>query len=44
MEPWLVASLVVDMNIQYISISKTRSVANVGSVFGCGYEYSIFNI
>ena len=39
MEPWLVASLVVDMNIQYISILKKRSVANVGSEFGCENEY-----
>ena len=42
MEPWLVASLVVDMNIKqikHITILKKRSVANVGSEFGCGNEY-----
>ena len=35
-------AMVVDMNIKqikHITILKKRSVANVGSEFGCGNEY-----
>ena len=40
--PWLVASLVVKMNIQYSIFSnseKTGDGAMVGSEFGCENEY-----
>ena len=39
MEPWLVASLVVNINVKQIVILRKGSVANVCSEFGCENEY-----
>ena len=39
MEPMLVASLVVKMNIEHVYIKKKGDGANVGSEFGCENEY-----
>ena len=39
MQPWLVASLAVIMNIEHVKIKKIRDVAMVGSESGCEYEY-----